>query len=41
MVVSADGHVAFFPHWVPKDFPDDCDRGWSDRTPLKYPPDAL
>lgn len=41
MIVSAAGHVAFFPHWFPEDAQKQYDRGWTDRTPLKDPPDPL
>jgi hypothetical protein len=41
MIVSRDGRVQFFPYWFPTDAPEDCDRGLSDRTPLKDPPELL
>jgi len=41
MFVSRDGNVEFFPYWIPEDPYGKFDRGWSDRTPLKWPPDAL
>lgn len=41
MIVSDDGEVEFYPYWIPSDPDATFDRGWSDRTPLKEPPDPL
>lgn len=41
MVVSDEGAVEFFPYWIPEDPDGRFDRGWSDHTPLKDPPDSL
>lgn len=41
MVVADDGRVDFYPYWIPEDPTRKFDRGWSDRTPLKDPPDLL
>jgi hypothetical protein len=41
MIVSDDGDVAFFPYWFPEDPTQDYDRGWTDRTPMKDPPEPL
>jgi hypothetical protein len=39
MMVAEDGGVEFYPYWIPEDPNGNFDRGWSDRTPLKDPPD--
>jgi len=41
MIVSDEGEVAFYPYWIPEDANRSFDRGWSDRTPLKEPPETL
>lgn len=41
MFVAEDGTVEFYPYWVPEDDSQTYDRGWTDRTPLKQPPDRL
>jgi len=41
MLVSDNGEVDFYPYWIPEDPDGKYDRGWSDRTPLKDPPDSL
>ncbi len=41
MIVHADGAVEFHPYWFPEDPNRMWDRGWSDDTPLKNPPDTL
>ena len=41
MFVSDRGEVDFYPHWIPENPDGKFDRGWSDCTPLKNPPDSL
>ena len=41
MIVSNEGSVQFFPYWIPENPHTNYDRGWTDRTPLKNPPDPL
>lgn len=41
MIVADNGHIDFYPYWIPEDPNPKFDRGWSDKTPLKDPPDPL
>lgn len=41
MIVSEHGGVDFYPFWIPEDPDKEYDRGWTDKTPFKDPPDAL
>lgn len=41
MIVATDGKVDFFPYWIPEVPGKNVDRGWSDRTALKNPPELL